>query len=85
MVPRVELGALVMCSSFRNAGLMAKMAATLDDLSGGRVLLGLGCGWHEPEYDAFGFPFDHRVGRFEEDLEVVVRLLRGEEVTSDGR
>jgi FMNH2-dependent dimethyl sulfone monooxygenase len=85
LVPRVELGALVMCSSFRNAGLMAKMAATLDDLSGGRVLLGLGCGWHEPEYDAFGFPFDHRVGRFEEDLEVVVRLLRGEEVTSDGR
>ncbi len=84
-VPRVELGALVMCSSFRNAGLMAKMAATLDDLSGGRLLLGLGCGWHQPEYDAFGYPFDHRVGRFEEDLEVVVRLLRGEEVTSDGR
>ena len=85
VVPRVELGALVMCSSFRNAGLMAKMAATLDDLSGGRVILGLGCGWHEPEYDAFGFPFDHRVGRFEEDLEVVTRLLRGEEVTFTGR
>ena len=85
LVPRVELGALVMCSSFRNAGLMAKMAATLDDLSDGRLILGLGCGWHEPEYDAFGFPFDHRVGRFEEDLEVVVRLLRGEEVTSEGR
>ncbi|HJU48529.1 MAG TPA: LLM class flavin-dependent oxidoreductase [Gaiellaceae bacterium] len=84
-VPRVELGALVMCSSFRNAGLMAKMAATLDDLSGGRLILGLGCGWHEPEYDAFGFPFDHRVGRFEEDLEVVTRLLRGEEVTFEGR
>jgi alkanesulfonate monooxygenase SsuD/methylene tetrahydromethanopterin reductase-like flavin-dependent oxidoreductase (luciferase family) len=84
-VPRVELGALVMCSSFRNAGLMAKMAATLDDLSGGRVILGLGCGWHQPEYDAFGFPFDHRVGRFEEDLEVVTRLLRGEEVTFAGR
>jgi alkanesulfonate monooxygenase SsuD/methylene tetrahydromethanopterin reductase-like flavin-dependent oxidoreductase (luciferase family) len=85
LVPRVELGALVMCSSFRNAGLMAKMAATLDDLSGGRVILGLGCGWHEPEYEAFGFPFDHRVGRFEEDLEVVTRLLRGEEVTFSGR
>jgi alkanesulfonate monooxygenase SsuD/methylene tetrahydromethanopterin reductase-like flavin-dependent oxidoreductase (luciferase family) len=85
VVPRVELGALVMCSSFRNAGLMAKMAATLDDLSGGRVILGLGCGWHEPEYEAFGFPFDHRVGRFEEDLEVVTRLLRGEEVTFSGR
>lgn len=85
LVPRVELGALVMCSSFRNAGLMAKMAATLDDLSGGRLILGLGCGWHQPEYDAFGYPFDHRVGRFEEDLEVVTRLLRGEEVTFEGR
>jgi alkanesulfonate monooxygenase SsuD/methylene tetrahydromethanopterin reductase-like flavin-dependent oxidoreductase (luciferase family) len=85
LVPRVELGALVMCSSFRNAGLMAKMAATLDDLSGGRLILGLGCGWHEPEYDAFGYPFDHRVGRFEEDLEVVTRLLRGEAVTFAGQ
>jgi alkanesulfonate monooxygenase SsuD/methylene tetrahydromethanopterin reductase-like flavin-dependent oxidoreductase (luciferase family) len=85
VVPRVELGALVMCSSFRNAGLMAKMAATLDDLSDGRLILGLGCGWHEPEYDAFGLPFDHLVGRFEEDLEVITRLLRGEEVTFQGR
>ena len=85
VVPRVELGALVMCSSFRNAGLMAKMAATLDDLSGGRLILGIGCGWHEPEYDAFGLPFDHLVGRFEEDLEVVARLLRGETVDYNGR
>ena len=85
LVPRVELGALVMCSSFRNAGLMAKMAATLDDLSGGRLILGLGCGWHQPEYDAFGYPFDHLVGRFEEDLEVITRLLRGETVDFEGR
>ena len=85
LVPRVELGALVMCSSFRNAGLMAKMAATLDDLSGGRLILGLGCGWHEPEYTAFGYPFDHLVGRFEEDLELITRLLRGEEVTLEGK
>jgi alkanesulfonate monooxygenase SsuD/methylene tetrahydromethanopterin reductase-like flavin-dependent oxidoreductase (luciferase family) len=82
LVPRVELGALVMCTSFRNAGLLAKMAATLDDLSVGRLILGLGCGWHEPEYQAFGYPFDHLVGRFEEDLEVITRLLRSEEVTS---
>ena len=70
VVPRVELAALVMCSSFRNPGLMAKMAATLDAASGGRVLLGLGSGWHDPEYEAFGYPTDHRVGRFAEDLEV---------------
>jgi alkanesulfonate monooxygenase SsuD/methylene tetrahydromethanopterin reductase-like flavin-dependent oxidoreductase (luciferase family) len=85
LVSRVELGSLVMCASFRNPALMAKMAATLDDLSGGRVILGLGSGWHEPEYDAFGYPFDHRVGRFAEDLEITVRLLRGEHVTVDGR
>jgi alkanesulfonate monooxygenase SsuD/methylene tetrahydromethanopterin reductase-like flavin-dependent oxidoreductase (luciferase family) len=85
VVPRVELGALVMCSSFRNAGLMAKMAQTLDDLSGGRLILGLGSGWHQPEYDAFGYPFDHKVGRFAEDLEVISRLLRGEVVTFEGR
>jgi FMNH2-dependent dimethyl sulfone monooxygenase len=84
-VPRVELGILVMCSSFRNAGLLAKMAGTLDEISEGRLILGLGCGWHEPEYEAFGFPFDHRVGRFEEDLEVTTRLLRGETVTFDGQ
>lgn len=85
VVPRVELGALVMCSSFRNAGLMAKMAATLDDLSGGRLILGLGSGWHRPEYEAFGFPFDHLVGRFEEDLEVINRLLGGQTVDFEGR
>ena len=85
VVPRVELGALVMCSSFRNAGLMAKMAATLDDLSGGRLVLGLGSGWHGPEYEAFGFPFDHLVGRFAEDLEVIHRLLLGETVDYEGR
>jgi alkanesulfonate monooxygenase SsuD/methylene tetrahydromethanopterin reductase-like flavin-dependent oxidoreductase (luciferase family) len=85
VIPRVELGALVMCSSFRNAALMAKMAATLDDLSGGRLILGLGSGWHDPEYEAFGYPTDHKVGRFAEDLEIGARLLRGERVTFEGR
>lgn len=85
VVPRVELGALVMCSSFRNAGLMAKMAATLDTVSGGRLVLGMGSGWHGPEYEAFGYPFDHLVGRFEEDIEVIDRLLRGETVDFEGR
>jgi FMNH2-dependent dimethyl sulfone monooxygenase len=85
VVPRVEIGSLVMCASFRHPALMAKMAATLDDLSGGRVILGLGSGWYEPEYDAFGLPFDHRVSRFAEDLEITARLLRGERLTFDGR
>jgi len=85
LVPRVELGALVMCASFRNPGLMAKMAATLDDLAGGRLILGLGSGWHEPEYDAFDFPFDHRVGRFAEDLEITTRLLRKERFSFAGQ
>ena len=84
-MPRVELGALVMCSSFRPAGLMAKMAATLDDLSGGRLILGLGSGWHAPEYAAFGLPFEPRVSWFAEDLEVIARLLRGETVSLEGR
>jgi alkanesulfonate monooxygenase SsuD/methylene tetrahydromethanopterin reductase-like flavin-dependent oxidoreductase (luciferase family) len=85
LVPRVELGTLVMCASFRNPALMAKMAATLDDLSGGRLILGLGSGWHDPEYAAFGYPTDHRTDRFGEDLEITVRMLRGERVTLAGR
>ena len=84
LIPRVELGSLVMCSSFRNPGLMAKMAATLDGLSGGRVILGLGSGWHDPEYAAFGYPDDHKVGRFADDLEVTARLLKGERFSLTG-
>ena len=63
---RVELGTLVMCTSFRNPGLLAKMAATLDHVSGGRLILGIGAGWHDPEFEAFGYPTDHKVSRFEE-------------------
>ncbi|MDX6281003.1 MAG: hypothetical protein QOH03_2074 [Kribbellaceae bacterium] len=81
---RVELGNMVLCSSFRDPGLTAKMAATLDLVSDGRLILGVGAGWHDPEYDAFGLPTDHRVGRFEEWLEIVARLLRHETVTFDG-
>src|SRR3954468_15003405 len=53
---RVELGSLVMCASFRNPGLVAKMATTLDHIAPGRLILGVGAGWHDPEYEAFGFP-----------------------------
>src|SRR5438093_1974559 len=82
---RVEIGTIVLCSSFRNPGLVARMAVSADDVSGGRLILGLGAGWHDPEYEAFGFPKDHRVGRFEEALRIVVPLLGGETVTLDGR
>ena len=81
---RVELGQLVMCGSFRNPALLAKMAATADAVSGGRLILGLGAGWHDPEYHAFGYPTDHRGSRFEEALQVIVPMLRGEPVTLEG-
>jgi probable F420-dependent oxidoreductase len=81
---RVELGNMVLCASFRDPGLTAKMAATLDEVSGGRLILGVGAGWHDPEYEAFGLPTDHRVGRFEEWLEIVARMIRGETVTYEG-
>ena len=64
---------------------MAKMAVSADEVSAGRVILGLGAGWHDPEYDAFGFAKDHRVGRFEESLRIITPLLRGERVTVTGR
>jgi alkanesulfonate monooxygenase SsuD/methylene tetrahydromethanopterin reductase-like flavin-dependent oxidoreductase (luciferase family) len=82
---RVEIGPLVLALPFRNPALTAKMAAELDEVSDGRLILGLGCGWHQPEFDAFGYPFDHRVGRFEEGLEIIMPLLRGETVSFEGR
>jgi probable F420-dependent oxidoreductase len=82
---RVEIGPLVLALPFRNPALTAKMAAELDEVSGGRLILGLGCGWHEPEFDTFGYPFDHRVSRFEEGLKIIAPLLRGEKVTFEGR
>ena len=54
---RLVLGTFVMCNSYRNPALLAKMAATLDVLSAGRLYLGLGAGWHEREYEAYGYPF----------------------------
>jgi len=73
---RVELGTIVMCTGFRNAALLAKMAATLDHVSGGRLILGIGAGWHDPEFEAFGYPTDHKVSRFEEALTVITDLVR---------
>ncbi len=73
---RVELGTLVLCTQFRHPTLLAKMATPLDAVSQGRLILGLGAGWNEPEFRAFGFPFDHRVSRFEEALPIIKPLLR---------
>jgi probable F420-dependent oxidoreductase len=81
---RITLGSLVMCASFRSPGLLAKMAATLDEVSGGRLILGIGAGWHDPEYEAFGYPTDRRATRYGETLAIVRRLLDGQHVTFSG-
>jgi len=81
---RVLLGTLVMCVPFRNPAVLAKMAATVDEISGGRLILGLGAGWHKPEFEAFGVPFDHKVDRFDEALQIMVPLLREGKVDFSG-
>ena len=82
---RVDLGTLVLCNSFRNPTLLAKMAITLDEVSQGRLILGLGAGWNQPEYDAFGWPFNHRVSRFEEALQIIRPLLKEGKVDFEGK
>lgn len=82
---RVELGPLVLSTSFREPGLVAKMADTVDEISGGRLVLGLGCGWHQPEYAAYGYPYEERVGRFFEAFTVIRTLLREGAVDFAGR
>ena len=82
---RIGLGTLVICPAFRTTGQLARESAALADASGGRFILGLGSGWHQPEFDAFDYPFDHLVGRFEEQLAAVHGLLAGARVTSAGR
>src|SRR5579875_902517 len=72
---RVELGPLVASTSFHAPAMLAKLAATVDAVSGGRLVLGLGAGWNQREYRAFGFPYDKRVSRFEEAFTVVRSLL----------
>lgn len=82
---RVHLGPLVASVSFHSPAMLAKMAATVDDISGGRLILGLGAGWNRVEYDAFGFPFDHRVDRFEEAFTIIRKLIREGAVDFEGR
>jgi probable F420-dependent oxidoreductase len=82
---RVELGPLVACTAFRPPALLARAAAAVDDVSGGRLRVALGAGWNEPEFRAFGIPFDRRVTRFEEAFEIIRRLLDGQRVAFDGQ
>lgn len=72
---RVQIGPLVAATSFHNPAMLAKKAATVDEMSGGRLILGLGAGWNQIEYDAFGFPFDHRASRFGEAFTIIRTLL----------
>ncbi|MGZ3584074.1 MAG: TIGR03560 family F420-dependent LLM class oxidoreductase [Ktedonobacterales bacterium] len=86
---RIHFGPLVAPLSFRHPTLLARQAAALDDLSGSRMILGLGAGWQEREHTVFGFDLGDiptRMARFEEGVEVVTRLLRSDEpVTFGGR
>lgn len=82
---RVEIGPLVASTSFHTPAMLAKQAATVDAISQGRLIVGLGAGWNRREFDAFGFPYDRRVSRFEEALAIIAPLLREGRATFHGR
>ncbi|HKE66479.1 MAG TPA: LLM class flavin-dependent oxidoreductase [Micromonosporaceae bacterium] len=82
---RVGLGVLVSCTGFREPIITAKIAHTLHEISDGRLTLGLGAGWHKPEYRAFGIPFDHKIDRFEEAIQIIGALIRDGHSTFTGR
>lgn len=81
----MELGTIVLGMGFRNPALLAKMADTVDEISGGRLVLGLGAGYHKFEYDAFGYPFDYKYSRFAEGLEIIHGLLKNGHVDFQGK
>jgi alkanesulfonate monooxygenase SsuD/methylene tetrahydromethanopterin reductase-like flavin-dependent oxidoreductase (luciferase family) len=85
MTERVEIGPLVASTSFHSPAMLAKKAATVDEISGGRLILGLGAGWNEVEYRAFGFPYDRRVDRFEEAFTIIRTLIRDGSIDFEGR
>lgn len=82
---RVTIGPLVACAGFHDPAMLAKLAATVDEVSGGRLVVGLGAGWNRTEFDAFGLPFGRRVERFEEAFTIIRGLLAGERVTFTGQ
>jgi alkanesulfonate monooxygenase SsuD/methylene tetrahydromethanopterin reductase-like flavin-dependent oxidoreductase (luciferase family) len=82
---RVELGPLVACAAFHPPAVLAKMAATIGEISSGRFVLGIGAGWNTEEFEAFGLPHHKLVGRFAEAFPIIRALLAGERVTASGR
>ncbi|MDQ2934667.1 MAG: LLM class flavin-dependent oxidoreductase [Chloroflexota bacterium] len=82
---RAQIGPLVACTAFHNPAVLAKQAAALDEISGGRLILALGAGWNETEFGAFGIPFDQRVSRFEEAFTIIRELLRSGQTDVRGR
>jgi alkanesulfonate monooxygenase SsuD/methylene tetrahydromethanopterin reductase-like flavin-dependent oxidoreductase (luciferase family) len=82
---RVELGPLVACTAFHPPGILARQAAAVHELSGGRLVAALGAGWNQEEFRAFGLPFDHHVSRFEEAFTIIRGLLAGERVSFEGQ
>jgi alkanesulfonate monooxygenase SsuD/methylene tetrahydromethanopterin reductase-like flavin-dependent oxidoreductase (luciferase family) len=82
---RVTIGPLVACTAFHAPAMLAKQAATVDEISGGRLVLGLGAGWNETEFRAFGLPFDHRIDRFEEAFTIIRGLFQDGVVDFEGR
>jgi len=81
---RVTLGPLVAASAFHAPFMLAKLASTVDEISGGRLVLGIGAGWNPVEFAALGAPFDHRVSRFEESFTIVRSLLRSGYIDFEG-
>ena len=81
---RIEIGPFVTATAYRNPALLAKIAETVDEISGGRLILGIGSGWAEWEYHVYGLPFDHRASRFEEALHIITNLVRTGGVDFEG-
>jgi alkanesulfonate monooxygenase SsuD/methylene tetrahydromethanopterin reductase-like flavin-dependent oxidoreductase (luciferase family) len=82
---KIQIGLLVTCLGWRNPGIVARMTETIEDISNGRFILGVGAGWHEPEYDAYGMPFDHRASRFEDSITILSDLLRTGKANHQGK